>query len=56
MMIKEGRPSEILSDIEISDRASLKVTSLYELAQKAGIEDGEGFVLSFIQRDKEVAL
>jgi len=54
LLIKDARPSKVLSDQEVASKASLKVTSLYELAQKAGLEDPEGFVQAFI--DKEESL
>lgn len=54
LLIKDARPSKVLSDQEVTSKASLKVTSLYELAQKAGLENPEGFVQAFI--DKEESL
>lgn len=37
-----------LTDSNIAEKASLKVTSLYRLAEKVGIQDIQGFVQSFI--------
>ena len=45
---------EVLCDHALSEQANLKETSLFELAQKAGIEDPLGFVESFIRYDREV--
>lgn len=43
-----------LTDSSIADRASLKVTSLYRLAEKVGIKDSQGFVQSFIDYEVEL--
>ena len=46
---------DILTDAEIAGKASLKLTSLYDLAVAAGIEDAPGFVQHFIDYEREVA-
>ena len=43
-----------MTDEKIADAANLKITSLYELAVKAGIEDARGFVRNFIEYEREV--
>lgn len=47
--------ANVLTDSEIISRASLKETSLYELALRCGIEDGREFVQRFIDYDREVS-
>ncbi|MBR0081769.1 MAG: ABC transporter ATP-binding protein [Clostridia bacterium] len=42
----------ILTDETMAERANLKLTSLYELAQKAELEDPQGFVRQFIDREE----
>ena len=44
--------AEVLTDKEIVDKASLKETSLYNLAGLCGIADGTGFVQNFIDYEK----
>ena len=44
----------VLTDPDLIERASLKLTSLYDLAMLCGIEDAEGFVRCFIACDREV--
>ena len=45
---------EVLCDMDLTERANLKETSLFELALKAGIEDPLGFVECFIYYDRRV--
>jgi energy-coupling factor transport system ATP-binding protein len=52
--IGDSTAVDILTDESIASRANLKITSLYELAQKAGIEDARGFVQHFIDYEREV--
>ena len=52
--IADQKAFEVLCDHELTERANLKETSLFELAQKAGITDPLGFVESFIRYDREV--
>ena len=42
-----------LTDSEVADKANLKVTSLYTLAEKAGIADRQRFVQNFIDYERE---
>ena len=44
----------VLTDPGLIERASLKLTSLYDLALLCGIADAEGFVRRFIAFDREV--
>ena len=52
--IADAAPAEILTDPEIIERASLKETSLYDLAVLCGIADPREFVRRFIDYDREV--
>lgn len=60
MVIHDGRiigdssAVDILTDEEIAGKASLKLTSLYELALKIGAEDPAAFVDHFITYEREV--
>ena len=44
---------EILCDVELTEKANLKETSLFHLAKKAGIADPQSFVECFIHYDRE---
>ena len=44
-----------LTNTEIAQKANLKVTSLYELASRAGLPDGEAFVRHFIDYERGTA-
>lgn len=50
--IGDASAVEILTNEEITEKANLKITSLYELAQKAGISDAGGFVQKFIDYER----
>lgn len=52
--IGDATAVDILTDEKIAEQANLKITSLYELAIKAGIEDARGFVRNFIEYEREV--
>jgi len=54
-LIKDTSPAAALTDGMLIKEASLKETSLFALAQKAGIEDTTAFVQRFIDRDREVS-
>ena len=43
----------ILTDAAMAERANLKLTSLYELAQKARLNDPQGFVRQFIDHEED---
>ncbi len=50
--IGDASAVDILTNEEIADKASLKITSLYELAMKAEIDNPEGFVENFIEYER----
>ena len=50
--IGDASSVEILTNESIAEQANLKVTSLYELALKAGIEDPSSFVQNFIDYER----
>ena len=52
--IADASPADILTDPDIVERASLRETSLYELAVLCGVDDPRGFVQRFIDHDREV--
>lgn len=53
--IGDSTAVDILTSEEITASASLKLTSLYDLALAAGISDAAGFVQHFIDYEREVA-
>ncbi len=53
--IGDSTAVQILTNEQIAASANLKLTSLYDLAMAAGIEDAEGFVQHFIDYEREVA-
>ena len=48
-----GKSTDILTNEEITSAASLKKTSLYELAKKCGIENASEFADRFIHFEQE---
>lgn len=52
-VLATGKSADILTNEEITSRASLKKTSLYELSKKCGIENASEFTQKFIQFEKE---
>lgn len=50
--IGDSTAVDILTNAEIADKASLKITSLYELARKAQISNPTQFVQSFIDYER----
>lgn len=52
--IGDSSAVDILTNEEITKAASLKLTSLYTLAQMAGIEDARSFIWHFIDYEREV--
>ena len=50
--IGDASAVEILTDQAVTEQANLKVTSLYELAVKTGLEDPTGFVQNFIDYER----
>lgn len=55
-VIADHSAAHILTNISIVEMTNLKVTSLFELAQKAGIDQPIEFVTRFIEYDKEARL
>ena len=55
-VIADTSSSEILTDEAIIKRANLKETSLFHLAQMAGITDETKFVQNFIDYEREKGL
>ena len=53
-MISDDTPANILTNREISDRAYLKQTSLYDMAEKCGILAPSEFVECFINYERAV--
>jgi energy-coupling factor transport system ATP-binding protein len=53
-MIADSSASVILTNAEIIEQANLKETSLYNLAQMAGIPDGTQFVQGFIDYERKL--
>ena len=51
--VADSEPFQVLTDNEIIERASLKRTSLYDLALKAGLSDPRGFVGRYIAFDRK---
>ena len=54
-ILLDGSAVEALTSHEIAEKASLKVTSLYELAERAGIDDPVRFVQHFIDFERRTA-
>jgi len=53
LCVADREPFEVLTDDAIIKKASLKRTSLYELALNAGLPDPRGFVARYIEFDRE---
>jgi len=51
-ILYDGTSVHALTTADIADAASLKITSLYELAGKCGIEDRQAFVRNFIEYER----
>jgi energy-coupling factor transport system ATP-binding protein len=60
IVLSEGRlvadtaASVVLTDHDVIDKANLKETSLFNLAQMAGVPDGTGFVQGFIDYERKL--
>ena len=54
-IIADDTAAHILTNGSVIERASLKETSLYDLALRCGIADATGFVQHFIDYEREVA-
>ena len=53
-LIMDARPAAVLTNREITRKASLKETSLYELALRCRIDDASAFVERFISYEKQL--
>jgi len=53
-ILYDGNTVHALTTEEIADKASLKITSLYYLAEKCGISDRQGFVQHFINYERSI--
>ncbi len=53
-LICDDSAARVLSDPEVIERANLKETSLFTLAQKAGLEDPIRFIRNFITHEREL--
>jgi energy-coupling factor transport system ATP-binding protein len=51
--VADQEPFQVLTDDDIIEKASLKRTSLYDLAIKAGLPDPRGFVGRHIAHDRK---
>ncbi len=54
VLVADTAASVVLTDSEVIEKASLKETSLFNLAQMIGIRDGTAFVQGFIDYDRGV--
>ncbi len=52
--LADDTPANVLTDDALIEAASLKRTSLYDLAVRSGLKDPRGFVQRFISYDREV--
>ena len=53
-LIADDSAAAVLCNRELVERAALKETSLFTLANRAGITPPEAFVKCFIEEDREV--
>jgi energy-coupling factor transporter ATP-binding protein EcfA2 len=53
-MVTDTAASIVLTDSHVIEKANLKETSLFNLAQMAGIEDGTQFVQRFIDFERKM--
>ena len=53
-LICDETPEQVLTDPDIIQQANLKETSLFTLAERAGLDDALGFIRSFISCEKEL--
>ncbi len=51
-LLADSSPAAILTNDDITDRAYLKRTSLYDLAHACGIDDADGFTEAFINFER----
>ncbi len=53
-LIADTSSSAVLTDLDVIEKANLKETSLFHLAQQVGITDGTDFVQSFIDYERRL--
>jgi energy-coupling factor transporter ATP-binding protein EcfA2 len=51
-MLADAGPADVLTDVELVRAANLKETSVYVLAERAGLKDPRAFVSRFIAYDR----
>ncbi|WEV45562.1 ABC transporter ATP-binding protein [Streptococcaceae bacterium ESL0687] len=51
-LLADKKPAELLTNEELIKKVHLKKTSLFKLAQMAGIDDAESFIQNFISLEK----
>ena len=54
-LLADTTPFEVLTSLELTQKASLRPTTLYVLAERMGIEDPTRFVQNFIQYERQVS-
>lgn len=52
LLIADAPTAEVFSNREIIERANLKLTSLYTLAERLGVGDAEAFIANFIEEER----
>ena len=52
-LLADTYPEKVLTDHELTEKAYLKRTSLYDLAIKCGIKDPSDFVARFIEFERQ---
>ena len=55
-LIANAPVAEVFSDPDLLDRANLKITSLYKLADSIGIENIAGFMQQFIKSEQQLSV
>ena len=54
-LLADTTPFDVLTSLELTQKASLRPTTLYRLAERMGIEDPTRFVQNFIQYERQVS-
>ena len=54
--VSEGKPEEIISNEEVITKGNLLAPSIYNLAQKLGVDSTQNFINEFINYDRKVRL
>jgi energy-coupling factor transport system ATP-binding protein len=53
-LLADEKSYQVLCDPDLTERANLRETSLFELAEKTGFDDPEAFVECFIHYDRRM--